>query len=82
MRSIETELKRLEKLARERGATVAGDFCRKHLPPPILIFEDQDGEPPQPATICEICGKPYHPSTPRPVIVFESTPGHAKTPRQ
>ena len=82
MRSIEAELKRLEKRAKERGATVAGDYCRKHLPPPLVIFEDQDREQPQPATICEICGKPYPPHVPRPVIVFEGTPEHSKPPRQ
>ena len=74
MRSIETALKALEKRAHKCGNVARGDYCRKHLPPPVLLFE-KDGEQPQqttePPTVCHICGKPYPPDVPRLVIAFE-----------
>ena len=79
MRSIETALKALEKRARKCKEIAPGDYCRKHLPPPVLLFE-KDGEQtqqkqtPEPPTVCHICGKPYSPDVPRMVIVFEDTP--------
>ena len=79
MRSIETALKALEKRARKCKDIAPGDYCRKHLPPPVLLFE-KDGEQtqqkqtPEPPTVCHICGKPYPPDAPRIVIAFEDTP--------
>ncbi len=73
MRSIETALKALEKRARKNNITAQGDYCRKHIPPPLLVFTD--GEKPEGTdrTHCHLCGKPYPPDVPRVTIVFEDT---------
>ncbi|MDD2956478.1 MAG: hypothetical protein PHD67_09230 [Oscillospiraceae bacterium] len=83
MKSIEASIKALEK--RAKAHTGGGDYCRKHLPLPVLVFSGEDKEKKlkeTPGDFCEICGKPFAPGVIRPVIVFEDTTRPDPTERQ
>jgi hypothetical protein len=71
MRNIESRLKALEQKAGTMYKT--GDYCRIHVPLPVIRFADGVEEPPkEQQDFCPICKKKYAPETQRTVIDFFS----------
>lgn len=76
MRSLDQSIHSLEKRLKKVRLPDA-DFCRLHLPGPVIRFSEDAGkaEPP-PEKICSICGKPFPPNVPRMAVTIEGNPRH------
>ena len=74
MRNLDQKINSLETRLKKVRMPDA-DFCRLHLPGPVIRFGDDAAKPPPPPEkTCSICVKPFLPDAPRMTLIIEGEP--------